>query len=173
MGLQDTIGQVLNAVTGGKASDADIHAAYDKVAGAVPQGDLAAGIAHVFNSDQTPEFGKMVGGLFNQSSPDQKAALLNQVLGALGPNAAQLLGGSGALAGLAGMLKPGATITPQQAQQVKPDAVQVLAQQASQKNPSIVDTAAQFYAQHPALVKTIGASALALLMSRVSSTQKT
>lgn len=35
-----------------------------------------------------------------------------------------------------------------------------------------VDTAAQFYAQHPALVKTIGAGALAVLMSRISSSRK-
>jgi hypothetical protein len=168
MGWQDTLGQLVNAVATGKASDADIHAAYDKVAGGVPKGDLAEGISHVFNSDQTPDFGQMVGGLFNQSSPEQKAALLNQFLGALGPNAGQLLG-SGALAGL---LKPGATVTPQQAQSVSPDAVQVLAQQASQKNPSIVDTAAQFYAQHPALVKTIGAGALAVLMSRISSSRR-
>jgi hypothetical protein len=172
MGWQDTLGQLLNTVAAGKASDADVHAAYDKVAGAIPQGDLSEGIAHVFKSDQTPEFGQMVGGLFNQSNPEQKAALLNQFLGALGPNAAQILGGGGALAGLAGMLKSGATVTPQQAQQVTPDSVQVLAQQASQKNPSIVDTAAQFYAQHPALVKTIGAGALALLMSRISSSRR-
>lgn len=49
-----------------------------------------------------------------------------------------------------------------------PEAVQVLAQKASQTNPSIVDKASQFYAQHPALVKSIGAGALALLMSHLS-----
>jgi len=154
MGWQDTLGQVLNTISKGNASDADVHAAYDKVVGAIPQGDLSVGIAHVFNSDKTPDFAQMLGGLFNQSSPEQKAGLLNQITGALGPNAAQLLGGSGALAGLAAILKPGEPVTPQQAQQVSPDAVKVLAQQASQKNPSIVDTAANFYAQHPALVKS-------------------
>jgi hypothetical protein len=65
------------------------------------------------------------------------------------------------------MLSEG-SVTPQQTQQVPPEAVQVLAQQAAKRDPSIVDTAASFYAQHPTLVKTIGAGALALLMSRIS-----
>jgi hypothetical protein len=63
-------------------------------------------------------------------------------------------------------------VTPQQAQQVSPQQVQVLAQQAAKKNPSIVDQAASFYAQHPTLVKTIGAGALALLMSRISQARR-
>jgi hypothetical protein len=60
------------------------------------------------------------------------------------------------------------SVTPQDAQRVPPDAVQALAQQAAAKDPSIVDTAAGFHAQHPTLVKTIGAGALALLMSKIS-----
>ena len=105
MGMQEALSQVLSSVTSGKASDADIHSAYDKVAGQIPQGDLSAGIAHVFNSDQTPPFEKMVGGLFNQSNPEQKAGLLTQILGGLGPNGAKVLGGTGALAGLTGLLQ--------------------------------------------------------------------
>jgi hypothetical protein len=172
MGLQEMLSQVLSSVTSGKASDADIHSAYDKVAAQIPAGDLSASIAHVFNSDQTPAFEQMIGGLFNQSSPEQKAGLLTQILGGLGPNAAQVLGGTGALAGLTGLLQKGGTVTPQQAQQISPEVVQILAQKARQLNPSIVDKASQFYAQHPALVKGIGAGALALLMSQLSARTK-
>ncbi len=50
--------------------------------------------------------------------------------------------------------------------------MEVLAQQAARKDPSIVDKAAGFYAQHPTLVKAIGAGALALLMSRVSASRR-
>ena len=78
------------------------------------------------------------------------------------------MSGTGALAGLTGLLKGGGTVTPQQAQDVSPEAVQVLAQKANQTNPSIVDKASQFYAQHPTLVKGIGAGALALLMRHIS-----
>jgi hypothetical protein len=46
-----------------------------------------------------------------------------------------------------------------------------LAEHAEKQNPSIVDQASQFYAQHPTLVKTIGAGALALVMSHLSRRQ--
>ena len=165
MGLLDDL---LKQVTSGNAPAADVHAAYDQVAPAVPRGALADGLAHAFNSDQTPPFEEMVSRLFDQSNPDQKAGLLNQILGALGPGGvAQVLGTAGGPGGLTSMLSKG-SVTPQQAQQVSPEAVQELAQQAAKTDPSIVETAAGFYAQHPTLIKAIGAGALALLMSRIS-----
>lgn len=167
----DSLGGMLKQVAGGNASPADIHATYDQVATAVPNGALADGLAHAFKSDQTPAFEQMVSGLFNQSSGEQKAGILNQVLATLGSGGVtQALAGGGGLVGLAGVLG-GGSVTPQQAQQIPPEAVQVLARQAAQKDPSIVDKAAGFYAQHPTLVKSIGAGALALLMSRLSASR--
>jgi len=164
MGLLDDL---LKQVTSGDAPAADVHSAFDQVAKAVPRGSLVDALTHAFNSDQTPPFEQMVSGLFGQSSPDQKAGLLNQILAALGPGGvAQILGAAG-LGGAAGALSAG-SVTPQQAQQIPPETVQVLAQQAAKKDPSIVETAAGFYAQHPTLVKAIGAGALALLMSKIS-----
>jgi hypothetical protein len=161
--LDDLLKQVAS-----DAPAADVHAAYDQVAPAVPRGELADGLAHAFNSDQTPPFEQMVSRLFDQSNPDQKAGLLNEILGALGPGGvAQVLGAAGGGGGLASMLSEG-RVTPQQAQQVSPEAVQELAQRTAKTDPSIVETAAGFYAQHPTLVKAIGAGALALLMSRIS-----
>ena len=123
MGWADGLGQVLQNVLGGKASDADVHSAFDKVAGAAPQGELAQGLSHVFNSDQTPPFEQMVGGLFGKSSPDQKAGMLNQIISSLGPSAGSVLGGVGGLGGLASVLQGGGTVTPAQAQEVSPAAV--------------------------------------------------
>jgi hypothetical protein len=136
-----------------------VDAAYDHVAQTVSQGTLAEGRAHAFNSNETPPFEQMVSGLHGQSSPDQKAGLINQILGAIG--------GVGSLSKLAAFLS-GGSVTPQQAEQIPPDAVQVLAQHAAKQQPSIVDAAASFYAQHSTLVKTIGAGALALLMHKIS-----
>jgi hypothetical protein len=165
MGLLD---ETLRQVTGGDAPAADVHAAYARVAGTVPPSDLADGLAHAFKSDQTPPFEQMVSGLFGQSNSDQKAGLLNQILGAFGPGgAAQVLGAAGGPAGLASILSEG-RVTPEQAQQVPPEVVQALAQEAATSDPSIVETAAGFYAQHPTLIKAIGAGALALMMSRIS-----
>src|SRR5215471_17855352 len=118
MGWADELGQLVQGVLGGHASDADIHAVFDKIAGAVPHGALADSITHVFNSDQTPPFEQMVGGLFGNASPDQKSELLNQLVNSLGPNAGQVLGGIGGLGGLASVLQGGGAVSPAQAQQV-------------------------------------------------------
>ncbi len=172
MGLLDNLGDLVKGVAGGSASAADVHEAYDKVSQAVPQSSLADGLAHAFNSDQTPPFAQMLSGLFNQSSPEQKAGLLNQMMAKLGPGGvSQILAGAGGLGGLSGVLS-GGSVTPEQAQQISPQQVQALAQSAEKKDPSIVDAAAGFYAQHPTLVKTIGAAALALLVSRVSQARR-
>jgi hypothetical protein len=42
-----------------------------------------------------------------------------------------------------------------------------LATHAEQHNPSIVDTVGAFYAQHPALVKSLGVAALAVTMGQM------
>ena len=168
MGWADGLGEVLQGVLGGNASEADIHSAFDKVAGAVPHGELADGISHAFNSDQTPPFEQMLGGLFGQSSPDQKAAVLNQVLQGLGPSAGSVLGGLGGLGGLAGVLGGGGTVSATQAQEISPQVIEGLAKKAREINPGIVDAVSGFYAKNPQLVKALGAGALAMVMAKLS-----
>jgi hypothetical protein len=168
MGFLDRLNEFSRQMAAGQASDDDIHATYDQVAHELPQGALADGISHTFRSDQTPPFEQMLSGLFGRSNPNQKAGLLNQILGVLGPSAGGLLAQAG-LGRLGGASSRGpVTVTPEEAQQVPPQTVQVLAQQAERKDPTIVDQAASFYAQHPTLVKAIGAGALALLLNRMS-----
>ena len=173
MGILDDLGDLARKYAGGAVATEDVHSAYDQVSRSVPTGALADGLAHAFHSDQTPPFGQMLSQLFNQSSPDQKAELLNKIIGALGPDGvSKVLAGAGGLGGLAGALSGGGHVTPAQAEQVTPEQVQVLAKHAEQKNPSIVNAAAGFYAQHPTLVKAIGAGALALLVSKISQTRR-
>lgn len=172
MKLLDDVMELIKHAGSGKAAASDVNLAYDEATKSVPQSTLAEGIAHAFKADQTPEFEDMVSGLFGKSDPNQKAGLLNQVLGTLGPGGiSQVLGAGGALAGMSGILS-GGSVTPQQAQQVTPQAVQALAREAATKDPSIMDRAAGFYAQHPGLVKSLGAGALALLLSKISSAKK-
>ena len=173
MGLLDTLGNLVKDKIGGNTAVADPAEAYDQAARSVPQGTLAEGLSHAFNSDQTPPFPQMLSQLFSQSNPEQKAGLLNQLTSAMGPGGlSSVLAGAGGLGALGGLLKGGASVTPAQASQVTPDQVQVLAQHAEKKNPSIVDAASGFYAQHPTLVKALGAGALALLMSKISSARR-
>jgi len=165
MALSDLIG-VLSQYRGASASNppTSVVADYSEVAPHVPQSDLANGLANAFRSDQTPPFGQMLGSLFSNSNGQQRAGILNQLLGAVGPS----LLTSGALGSLGGLLGSGRTVTPEQADQIPPEAVTQLAEHAEKQNPTIVEQASQFYAQHPTLVQALGAGSLALIMSHLS-----
>lgn len=162
----NAIGGILQKYTNPDASQvsADVHQHFDAVAQAAPQGVLAQGISAAFNSSQTPAFGQMVGNLFGQSSPDQKAGMLNQLLGAAGPAAMAFIGSKG----LSGLVNSSGQVNPQAASQLSPDVVAELATHAQKQNPSIVDSVSGFYAQHPTLIKTLGAAALSIAMAKMS-----
>ena len=160
MGLGNLMG-ALGSLAGGSGN---LEQAFSQVASNAGQGGLASALTQAFNSDQTPPFAQMVGNLFNNSNPDQKAGLLNQLAQSVGP---QLMA-SGALGGLGKLLGSGQSITPEQAAQVDPAAVQEAAEHAQKHNPSIVEEASGFYAQHPTLVQGLGAAALGLMMSHLT-----
>lgn len=156
---------LLQQYTGASPANPPANAQQDfqKVAEAASQEHLASGIAEAFHSNQTPAFPEMLASLFGQSNGQQRAGILNQLVSAAGPAL------EGGMAGqLAGLLKGGGNITPQQAEQVSPEAVQQLAAHAQNSNPSIIEQASSFYAQHPQLVQGLGAGALALIMSHMS-----
>jgi hypothetical protein len=163
MSLSNLLG-VLQQYAGASVSNPPANAQQDfqKVAQQVPQEHLASGLTEAFNSNQTPAFPEMLSNLFGQSNGQQRAGILSQLLGAAGPS---LPAGLGSLAGL---LRGGTSVSPQQAEQISPEAVQQLAAHAQQNNPSIVDQASNFYSQHPQLVQGLGAGALALIMSHIS-----
>lgn len=166
MGILDDLGNLASQFASGRISDSQLHETFDKTARSVAPEELAGGLTEAFRSDQTPPFEQMVTDLFNRSNPEQKAGLLNQLLETFGPGLKQALA-SGGLGSLAGMLS-GGNVTPEQASQVPPEQVEVLAQKAARRDPSIMERAAGFYAQHPTLVKAIGAASLAFLVSRIS-----
>jgi hypothetical protein len=170
MGLLDQLSGVLQQYTSGSPSaPAEVHEHFDQVAQAAPQGLIAEGLAAAFRSDQTPAFGQMVGNLFSQSSGDQKAGIVNQLLASAGPGVLASLGGGGALAGL---LQGGAKqITPEQAKQISPEAIQQLASHAEKADPSIIDRASSFYAEHPTLIKTLGGAVLSVALAKVAERQ--
>ena len=64
------------------------------------------------------------------------------------------------------------TITPEQASSISPQDAAVIAAHAEKKDPSIMDRAGEFYAQHPDLVKGLGAAALAIALGRMHSSQR-
>ncbi|MDF2439691.1 MAG: hypothetical protein JWN98_675 [Abditibacteriota bacterium] len=188
---------------------------FDQVARAAPSHALSSGLADAFRSPQTPPFPQMLAQLFNQSNGQQRANLVNTLLGAAGPNAlSQIANRSGAAsaataptitsptasahaaashaaashpaAGTASSppaaswvdedtpgtsvaaISPTTPVTPAQAQQLPAQWVEEVATHAEQENPSIIEHISDFYAEQPALVKTLGGMALAVALARMS-----
>jgi hypothetical protein len=171
MGLMGQVADLLKQYAGGSTQvPQNVNEHFDQVARAAPQSSIADGIAAAFRSDQTPAFGQMLGSLFSQSNGEQKAGMLNQLIGSVGPGVLAQVVGGGAMASLLG---GGAqTITPQQAQQLSPDMVQQLAAHAEKNDSSIIDKASAFYAQHPEVVKTLGGAALSIALAKLAQRQR-
>lgn len=181
MEWMNQIGGLLQQYTGADPAQAsgNVDNDFDQVAQAAPQSALAGGLAEAFRSDQTPPFGNMMGQLFGQANNQQRASILNTLLSVAGPMVLQQVlnrqsgGGGGGLGGLLGGLMGGGggqqqTITPEQAAQIPPEAVEEIAAHAEQKDPSVIDQISGIYAQHPTLIKTLGGGALAILLAKMA-----
>ena len=169
MALLDILQQYANPQA---APTDNVHQHFDEVAQQVSPQELGNGVAAAFRSDATPPFGDMIGTLFGQSNPQQRAGILNQLVQSLGTGAlASVAGGVlGRVLGGAGNGRP--TITPEQAQQMSPSDAAAIAEHAEKKDPTIMDRAGEFYAQHPQLVKGLGAAALAIALGRMHGGQR-
>ncbi len=160
--LQQYLGNNANTQAG-RAIDDD----FDQVAQNAPRSAMAQGMTDVLRSDQTPPFAQMVSQMFDRSDATQRAGMVNQLLGGMGPGVLSSLAG-GVLGNLFRGNDAPAAITPEQAATMTPEQVEQIATAAEQQNPSIVDRMGDFYAEHPQLVKAIGGAALAMLLGRVA-----
>lgn len=136
----------------------EAQAQFQQIAQSAPPQVLSQGIADAFNSDHTPPFGQMVGHLFGHADNQQKTGIIGALLGSLGAAAHPALTQAGV-----------DDASPTQATQMTPEQVQQIATQAKQANPGIVGTMSDFYAQHPVLVKSLGAAAMAIVLGRMRS----
>jgi hypothetical protein len=170
MGILDILQQYANPSA---APTDNVHEHFDQVAQQASPQDLGSAVAAAFRSDATPPFGQMIGNLFNQSNPQQRAGILNQLVQVLGSGALSSIAGgtlANAVGGGGGSTAP-ATITPEQASQISPSQASAIAETAQKTDPSILDRAGEFYAQHPQLVKGLGAAALAIALGKLHSSQ--
>src|ERR1700733_7443202 len=170
----DQLGNLLKQYTtsGGAAAQPapDVHAHFDQVAQAAPLSAIADGLSAAFKSDKTPAFGQMLSTLFNNSSGDQKAGMINELLSSVNPDTLKQVLLSAGLAGVLGAA--GTQVTPDQAQKLSPEVVQQLATHAEKTNPSVVDSVSSFYAQHSTLIKTLGGTALTVALAKVAERQR-
>jgi len=181
MDWMNQLGAVLQQYNGAGAAPATVQDDFDQVTQGAPQSALSDGIAAAFRSDQTPDFGQMAGQLFANSSGQQRAGILNTLIKAAGPMIlSQILSrranssGGGGLSSLIDLLGGGqqTQVTPEQAEQIPVEAVQEMADQAEKKDPSIIDQVSGFYAEHPTLVKTLGAAALTIALAKIAQRQQ-
>lgn len=165
------LGNLLQQYVGGAANPNPDRAAddFDQVANAAPRAQVAQGVTAALRSDQTPPFPQMVGQMFGQGDPNQRAGMLNQLIGGLGPGLLSSIAG-GALGNLFGGAGNNSQprVTPEQAAQMTPEQVQEIAAKAEHENPGIVDRMGDFYAENPTLVKAIGGAALAIVLGQVA-----
>ncbi|WP_420475334.1 hypothetical protein [Noviherbaspirillum sp. ST9] len=178
MGLGFDIGRILEQYGGANPNRPpdEVEQHFDQVAQSSPNDDLADGLSEAFRSDQTPPFPNMVGQLFGQADTHQRAGMMNQLLGALGPAVIGSFlnrgvgGGGGILGGLlnGAMGQQQAQVRPEDVERMSPDEFQELAMHAERENPGVIDQMSRFYAQNPTLVKALGGAALAIALGKMS-----
>ena len=125
----------------------DLVNQYESAARSAPAEVVSHGLHEAFRSDETPAFEKMIGQLFGRSDPNQRAGFLNQILGR--------------------------NVSPQEANQVPVQDVESATAQAAAANPGIMERASRFYAQHPALVQTLGQAAITIAMNAMMNRNRT
>lgn len=160
-----------NYSQGGTPGGGDVESHFNQVAQAAPADEMASSLASMFRSDQTPPFAQQVSQLFGNSNGGQRANLLNTLLstGAGGGMLSQIMQMAGGSTQGAGQTPH---ITPEAAERISPEMVQQAAAQAEQHDPSIVDRVSQIYAQHPALINTLGTMAMSMAMSHLANRRR-
>ena len=163
MGLMDILEQYASAATAPAPEQA--HAHFDTVAASAGPDELAGGITHALQSGDA-SFADSVARLFGNSNPDQRVGILQRLIAAAGPGVLSSIAG-GALAQFA-PVATGGPVAPADAANVSPAQAGELASAARQHDPGVVERVGAFYAQHPTVVKALGAAALTLAMNHMA-----
>ena len=158
MSLADLLQQIVGGGSQPNASQ------LDQITQSASKADLHGGVSAALRSDQTPDLSQIVSQLFNQVSPDQRAAILNTITANLGPGALAGVAG-GVLAGHEGTNTP--EVSAEKASTITPDHVRDVVATAQQHEPGLLDRIGGFYAEHPDLIKTLGAGAVAIALARM------
>jgi hypothetical protein len=170
MDWMQQVGGLLNAYANGSGDQTRAVSDFDDVARAAPRDAMRTGLADAFRSSQTPPFASMLSQIFGRSGGTQRASVLNALISTLGPAlVARVLAQRGAA--VPPQIQSGQAVAPEVAEQIPPDAVEALAREAEQKDPSIVERISDFYADQPALIKTLGGAALVVAMAKIAQAQ--
>lgn len=161
MGLLDDVKGMLTQYATGAAPGGDPAAHFDQMAQSVDSGVIAQGLAAAMRSSDTPPFAQMVSNLFAHGNADQKMAMISTLLSSLSPEQRARI--TSMIPGLSSVVS--GTATPAA---IPPSAVQSLAEHVEQHDAGIVEKMSQLYAEHPALVKTLGSVAMMIALRKIA-----
>ena len=147
MGLLDALSQIANALNQNSQPQ---QSHVDEIVREAPRDTVREGLREAFDANDTPSLGEQVGQMFGQSSNQQQAGLINQVIQALGPAAAAALAGGV----LQKVMKPDAVT------QLSPTEVTQVVNEAQQQQPELSQRLSEFYADNSGLLKALGGVAL-------------
>ena len=168
--ISDIIDKYGTAASGNVPSSVD--ADFDHFSRTAPSSTVSDGLAEAFRSRQTPPFATMLSQLFDRSPSNQKTNVLNTLVATLGPAlVSQLLAKHGANRAANELQGGSGQISAEVADQVPSNSIEAVAAEAEKKDPSIVDRISRFYAEQPALIKTLGGLALTVAMAKVAQRQ--
>ena len=172
MGILDILQQYTDPA---RAPTEHVNDHFDQVARESSPQDLGNGVAAAFRSDATPPLRQMIGDLFgcpirSSARASSTRSSSRSVPAAFASMAGGVLAASSAAARRAGMRRRRSR--PSRPSQISPADASAIAEHAEKKDPSIMDRAGEFYAQHPDLVKGLGAAALAIALGRMHSARR-
>lgn len=151
---------------------ASVDADFDRFTRSAPSATVAEGLAEAFRSRETPPFATMLSQLFQRSAATQKTNVLNTLIASLGPAlVSQILARNGANRAAKELEAGQVRISPELANEIPSESIEAVAVEAEKKDPSIVDRVSQFYAEQPALIKTLGGLALTVAMAKIAQRQ--
>ncbi len=154
MGLLDALSQIANAISQNSQPQ---QSHVDEIVRDAPRDTVREGLREAFDAGDTPSMGEQVGQMFGQSSNQQQAGLINQVIQALGPAAAAALAGGV----LQKVMKPGEQqVDADAVAQLSPTEVTQVVNEAQQQQPELSQRLSEFYADNSGLIKALGGVAL-------------
>ena len=163
------LGSMLQNYASGRADQQAAEQDFDHLAQHAPRDTVASGIAEAFRSDQTAPFPNMLSQLFTRSAGDQRATVLNTLVSTLGP-ACDLACAEQARRRDGQFHRAGCCSAPGSRSGAGGGGAGN-SSQAERTDPSVMDRISHFYADQPAIVKTLGGLALAVAMAKVAQGQ--
>lgn len=136
----------------------------DEVAQNANREQVQGGVAAALGSAGAPQLSNVVAELFAKSTPEQRAAILNAITERLGAGALANVAG-GVLAGHEGTGTP--AVSADETAAITPDHVRDVVDAATAQDPGLLQRVSSFYAEHPALVKTLGSGLLMVALAHM------